>query len=229
MIGRQGFGPAGSMGDQIIDIILFALVALFFVVQLWRVLGQRTGTERPPVVPPTVSRVPVAQDNVVAMPQRTAAPVPPPDPVEAGLAQIRGADPSFDPAAFKAGAAHAFEFIVTAFAAGDLPSLRPLSSDEVYAAFAEAISQRAALKETVETKIVRMEEPVILEAKLDNRMAIVTVRFVSRQISVTRAADGTIAEGDADLPIQHNDVWVFTRNTRAADPNWLLIATSTPE
>jgi predicted lipid-binding transport protein (Tim44 family) len=217
------------MGDHIIDIIIFAMVALFFVVQLWRVLGQRTGSERPPSLPTATERVAAPPQNVVPLPQRVLPSTSTADPVEAGLQAIREADPGFQPAEFVAGARHAFELIVQAFAAGDTPTLRPLVSDDVFDTFAEAVRHRLQSKETVETRIVRLAEPVIAEARLDGRTAFVTVRYVSAQISVTRSADGAVVEGDPVEAIDRTDFWTYSRNTRASDPNWILVATGAPE
>jgi predicted lipid-binding transport protein (Tim44 family) len=219
----------GSMGDQIIDIILFAVVALFFAVQLWRVLGTRTGAERPPVIPPQFGRMPNLQNNVIPMPQRPAAAGPVVDNLESGLDRIRQADPRFRVEDFVGGAQHAFGLIVNGFAAGDLATLRPLVGDEVFDAFSESVRQRLRLRETVETRILRLDAPEIVEARLEDRTAILVVRFVSSQLSVTRGPDGSPVEGDPDHPIERTDLWTFARNAGSADPNWTLIGTGSPE
>jgi predicted lipid-binding transport protein (Tim44 family) len=194
------------------------------------VLGRRTGHEQ--------RRDPFAQqreataDNVVALPERgktingAAAPAePPPQTLAAGLSQIRAADRSFDPDHFLGGARAAFEMIVNAFAAGDSATLRPLLSDDVYDRFAEAIQARQRAKETLETNLVSIKAAEINEAMLNGRTAFVTVKFLSDQINVTRAADGTVIDGDPDRVVEKTDFWTFARNTRSQDPNWLLVAT----
>jgi predicted lipid-binding transport protein (Tim44 family) len=220
------------MGDQVIDIILFAMVAAFLVFRLWSVLGRRTG-EQPPAKPPqpiTAART-GPTDNVVALPDRSrsAAPVRPSNPLEAGLAEIGAADPQFRIDIFIDGARHAFDLIVKSFADGDTATLRPLLSDEVYDVFAEAIRHRLATKETVETRVVTMRDPEPVDARLEGRTASVTIKFVSSQISATRTADGKIVEGDADRAVEHIDFWTFARNVRASDPNWILVSTGPHE
>jgi len=138
------------MGDfpHSFDIILFALVAVFLVLRLRSVLGRRTGNGRRRE--PLIRQAEPSGDKVVAFGQRgqTAPPppasAPPADSVAAGLAQIRGADPNFDPSAFLQGARAAFEMIVGAFAAGEKAQLRPLLADEVYTPFLTAIDERSA-------------------------------------------------------------------------------------
>jgi predicted lipid-binding transport protein (Tim44 family) len=219
------------MGDQVIEILLFAGVALFLGLRLWNVLGRRTGAERPPQTPPVLR--PAPPNNVVPLAERgrtiDARPIAGADPVQAGLNEIRAADPAFRLDAFVEGARHAFEFIVKAFADGDTATLRPLVSDEVYDIFSDAIRHRLSVKETVDTRVVRLQEPELEEAHLTGRTAFITLKFVSSQISVTRDADGKLVEGDPERAVEHTDRWTFSRNTRAADPNWSLVSTGTHE
>jgi predicted lipid-binding transport protein (Tim44 family) len=220
------------MGEfqQYFDIILFAMVAAFLVLRLRNVLGRRTGNERrrelfvrrPRPAPENAS--PMAEP--VASASSSAIAPAPADAVAEGLNQIRRADPSFDPSHFLEGARAAFEMIVGAFATGDKSALRPLLSDEVFQQFVTAIDERAAAKETLETRILRLDGADIIEAELLGRSAQVTVKLTSQQINVTRAMDGSIVDGDPEHPTEKTDYWTFARDTRSADPNWVLVATS---
>jgi predicted lipid-binding transport protein (Tim44 family) len=220
------------MGEfqQYFDIILFAMVAGFLVLRLRSVLGRRTGNERrrelfvrrtrpapekaPTLIEPSPSAAP------------TAAAAPRADAVAEGLNQIHRADPSLDASQFLEGARTAFEMIVTAFAIADKAALRPLLSDEVFQQFATAIDERAAAKETLETRILRLDSADMVEAELLGRNAQVTVKLTSQQINVTRAMDGSIVDGDPEHPTEKTDHWTFARDTRSTDPNWVLVATS---
>jgi len=223
------------MGDfpHYFDIILFAMVAAFLVLRLRSVLGRRTGNERRPDTSlfrrPQSPAEPVG-DKVVAFGNRG---VPPPlvtttpvDAVAAGVERVRGADPSFDPPIFVQGARIAFETIVAAFAAGDKGQLRPLLADDVYKPFAAAIDERVAAGETLETRILQLKSEDIIEAGLAGRTARITVKFVSDQINVLRAHDGSIVDGDPNSPVEKTDFWSFARDTRSPDPNWVLVATA---
>ena len=224
------------MGDfpHYFDIILFAMVAAFLVLRLRSVLGRRTGNERRPDTSlfrrPQRPAEPVA-DKVVAFGNRTAVPPPlvtttPADVVAAGLERIRGADPGFDSTGFLQGARIAFETIVGAFAAGDQAKLRPLLADDVYKPFAAAIDERVTAGETLETRVLQLKAEDIVEAGLAGRTARVTVKFVSDQINVLRAHDGSIVDGDPEHPTEKTDFWSFARDTHSADPNWVLVATA---
>ncbi len=215
------------MGDGFvfIEIVIFAMIAAFLVYRLRSVLGRRTGEEQQRQNPFTPSaKLP---DNVVAMPNRPrpdAAPVTD-EPVSLAVAldQIKAADSSFDEKYFLEGAKAAFQMIVEAFARGDTAALRPLLADDVYDNFARVIRDRQAAGEQYEVRVERVREADVVEAKLDaSQTARVTVKLVSDQINAVRNREGAVIEGDANALVEANDIWTFTRNTRARDPNWAL-------
>lgn len=178
------------------------------------------------------------RDNVIRMPGSAAAPAAPaPDPARwegvsernsaapAGLAAIAQADPSFAPEPFLDGARTAYEAIITAFAAGERRTLQNLLARDVYDGFAAAIAERERKKETLATTFVSIDDAKFNAAALDGTAARVTVRFLSKQISVTRGADGAVRDGSPDAIYDMDDLWTFSRDTRSRDPNWKLVAT----
>ncbi|MDR3439614.1 Tim44/TimA family putative adaptor protein [Telmatospirillum sp.] len=215
-------------GSQFIDIILFAMVALFLGLRLRSVLGRRTGHEQPPAdvhfrgQPPVV---PPAADNVVDIANRRPAPAIAETPLDAGLREVAQADPNFTPEGFLQGATAAFEMIVAAFAKDDLATLRPLLSDEVFGNFSKAIEGRKQAGETCQSELVKIVTAEINEARLDKRMAEITVRFVSQQVIVIKDKEDRVIEGDPSRAVQIIDLWSFARDTRTTNPNWLLVAT----
>jgi predicted lipid-binding transport protein (Tim44 family) len=219
------------MGDlpHYFDIILFAMVAAFLVLRLRSVLGRRTGNERRRELlrgpAPTGDKVVTLgpRPNLAAVvPAAGAAPA---GTVAGGLAQIAAADSGFDAKQFLDGARAAFEWILGAFAAGDKTKLRALLSDEVYKPFAEAIEEREAAGETLETRVSKLGDIDISDAGVEDGVARVTVKLVSEQIHVLRAHDGSVVDGDPQNPVEKTDFWTFSRDTRSSDPNWLLVAT----
>src|SRR5579862_5416200 len=220
------------MGDlpHNFDIILFAMVAVFLVLRLRSVLGRRTGNERrreylrgPAITDDKV--VPMAQRVTPAPAVAPAAQGGPAGTVAGGLGQISAADPGFDATQFLDGARAAFEWILSAFAAGDKSKLRALLSDEVYKPFAETIDERESAGETLETRISKIKDIDIIEAGVDGRSARVTVKLVSEQIHVLRAHDGSVVDGDPNNAVEKTDFWTFARDPHSSDPDWLLVAT----
>jgi len=228
------------MGEfQFIDIVFFAMVALFLVLRLRSVLGKRTGNERTgnerrqpdPLSPTPAPTGRKDSDNVIAMPDRSGArdtaPIPSGSPLEAGVAEIRAVDRSFNEREFIGGARQAFEMILGAFAQGDVKTLRGLLSDEVYANFANEIERREKAGEKLESTIQRMRSVDIVDAKLQGSEAMVTVKFVTDQVNVLRDAQGEPLPEQSTAAYEVVDLWTFARDTRTNDPNWLLVATDT--
>ncbi|HXP73319.1 MAG TPA: Tim44/TimA family putative adaptor protein [Stellaceae bacterium] len=220
------------------SIVFFAIVVLFLLFRLRNVLGRRTGQERyrdpfarrsgaPPASAPVPGTPPESRGPVIEG-IATSASEPAHVPLAAGLAQLKSADRTFDERVFLKGARGAFEIIVNAFAAGDIAALKPLLSTDVYNSFASAIQQRQAAKETHETNLMTVKDCDLVEAGLESNTAFVTVKFVSDQVNVTRAADGTVIDGDPDRVVEKTDFWSFSRDTRSRDPNWQLVATRSP-
>ncbi len=227
------------MGDgYYLDIILFALVAAFLVLRLRSVLGRRDGFQgKNDQRLPFPGRSERLEDKPVRLPDRDAAadpaigdePVLMPASVDAGITQIRVADPSFDEREFLGGAQKAFELILQAFAQEDVRSLQALLSQDVYNNFVQTIRARQQAGEKLETTLVAIKSSDIVEAYMTGRTAHVTVKFVSEQISAVRNAKAEIIEGDATSVNEVVDFWTFARDIRSSNPNWTLIATGAPD
>ena len=216
------------MGNgSIIEIILLAAVAAFLVFRLRSILGRRTGHQENH----SLRDQPVGEegeaDNIISLPGRRA-PEGAALPVDAALSKIRMADPGFSKREFLTGAKAAFGMIVEAFSKGDTASLRPLLGDDLYDDFSTAIRERIAAGEQLETEIEDIKDAEIVEAELEGRKAIVTVRFTSRQKNVTRNAEGEVIVGNPDEAETVTDIWTFVRNTRSKDPTWALVRTAVP-
>jgi len=234
-------------GIQFVDIIIFALLAAFILFRLRGVLGRRTGHERRPLTPMSKRQAPSADDNIVPLPERAAAPPPQDDPfdeieepgrgedaggasgMEAALREIKRVDPGFDADSFLSGARIAYEMIVVSFANGDTDTLKPLLDAKVYKSFADSIGEREARNEILETTLVAIESTEIVEARLGKRLAKLTVKFVSEVVNVTRDAEGEIVSGDPRAIDKVTDLWTFARDTAAGDRNWKLVSTRSPE
>ena len=229
---------------QFFDIILFALIAIFLVLRLRSVLGTRDGHEggyedrferradndAPSDDDGNVIQLPNGRTD--AEPSAQSAAPPPADetfgfegPVAQGIQTIREADPRFLPGEFLEGARMAFEMILNAYAQGDLKTLKQLLSPEVYQGFAQAIEDRQKADQTLQETLVGIGEADIVEAELDGRDAVLTVKFVSEQISALLDSDGTVIEGDPAKVITATDYWTFSRSTKSRNPNWALVGT----
>ncbi|HEY3719483.1 MAG TPA: Tim44/TimA family putative adaptor protein [Roseiarcus sp.] len=224
-----------------VSTVVFAVVAIFVIFKLRSVLGTRTGAERRPLDPTTPARgdPPVANGNVIPIGAvaRTAAAPPPADrwkgvaekgsQLAAGLDAILSAEPSFTPADFLSGARAAYEMIIIAFAAGDLATLRRLLTPDALANFATAIQARKAAGQTMKTTLVSIDAADLVDARVVGTVATLAVRFAAKLVSATSDSAGAVVEGSTTTVVDHLDVWTFTRQLGARDPNWQLSATET--
>lgn len=219
-------------GSQLLDIILIAVTGVLLF-RLYTVLGRRTGNERtredfrlsgPRAAPRT-------SDKVVAITDRSAINTDSPrdagaDPGAQALLDIKLVDRAFETDRFISGARAAYEMIVSAFAGGDRKTLKPLLSEDVYAAFDQAIRGREQQQQKIVFTFVGFKEVKIVHADLKDRNAEITVSFAAQFISSTVDAEGKLVEGDSKSVRDVNDVWTFARDIKSRDPNWTLVGTS---
>ncbi|HVV64515.1 MAG TPA: Tim44/TimA family putative adaptor protein [Rhizomicrobium sp.] len=223
---------AQMANSQLLDIFLIAMVAGIILFRLYTVLGRRTGHERPPQDNYRFSSNPEAPaapaDELAAQSPRRGEAIEgrAGDPVARGIVDIKLADRSFETERFLSGARSAYEIIVSSFAKGDRAALKPLLSDEVYAAFDKAISAREKAGQQIAFTFVGFKDAKIVQAGLNDHVAEITVAFGAQFISATSDRSGAVIEGDAKTVREVTDVWTFSRDARARDPNWTLVATS---
>ncbi|MBX7494960.1 Tim44/TimA family putative adaptor protein [Qipengyuania sp. 6B39] len=213
---------------MITEIVILAMIAAFLGLRLYSVLGRRSEHEEE-VIPHRFER----SDTPPAAPEAEAPrAVRPPIALragdnrvpanEAGIRAIAAADPQFDLLGFLDGAKGAYAMVLEAFWKGDKETLRELTDDDVYEGFSAAIDAREDAGETLDNRLIRIEDATVRSAELDGRTARIAVLFVADIAAVTRDKDGTVVAGSLDDAIESRDVWTFSRNVDARDPAWVL-------
>lgn len=210
-----------------IEIIILAMIAAFLGLRLYSVLGQRAEHEEESIpqrfeaddrglqpapkqhAPPLASQRALQVDGLMPM-------------VERGVRAIVAADPRFDIIALLEGAKGAYGMVLESFLKGDREVLRELCDADVYASFAAAIDEREAQGQTLDNRLIRIEETRIHGAVLDGRKARVAVLFVADIAAVTRDKDGNVVAGSLDDAVESRDVWTFSRDVRSSSPDWVL-------
>jgi predicted lipid-binding transport protein (Tim44 family) len=229
--------------------LLFLVLAVVIFIRLRSVLGRRTGSERPPYDPytrPDAKQAGAPEGSVVALPrgrsgqapagepagpspedieERLGRHAPADSPLGKSLTALMQADPSFDPGQFLDGAKGAYEMVVAAFAEGDEDTLKQLLGPDVLDGFERAIAEREERGEILQSTLVGIDKADIIEAEIKAKQAMVTVKFVSELISVTRDSDGDVVEGDPKKVREVTDIWTFMRELASRNPNWKLVAT----
>ena len=192
-----------SYSFEYIDIILLAMIAGFIFLRLRGILGKKTGFE----------------EDIESSFAHEAPP----------SKQTVNLDAStFDENAkkeFVKGATIAYETIITNFAKGTLKDIKALLDKSVYQQFEDAIKDRQSKKHSSETTFIGISSAEVKQHEQNKNMLEVTVEFVSEIISCVKDKDNKVISGDPEKIKKVLDTWKFSKDSRSANPNWLLIDT----
>lgn len=216
---------------QVLEIILFAFLAVYLFYRLWAVFGKEIEGDQERR-DKNYSAPPPAEDNIIALPikPKVSLPVLEDDSdfapsVRDALHQIRVIKPDFNPHSFLKGARAAYKMTIEAFAKGDIETLTTLTSPKVLETFKEAISTRQQQQLTFNSEIETFEKIDIEAIELTESVAKISVRYRTRQINVTTDATGSIIDNPAKISVNVTDIWTFQKDLNFSDPNWILITT----
>ena len=192
-----------SYSFEYIDIILLAMIAGFIFLRLRGILGKKTGFE----------------EDIDSSFAHEAPPSKPKVDLNAS---------TFDENAkkeFVKGAKIAYETIITNFAKGTLKDIKTLLDKSVYQQFEDAIKDRQSKKHSSETTFIGISSAEVKQHEQNKNMLEVTVEFVSEIISCVKDKDNKVISGDPEKIKKVLDTWKFSKDSRSANPNWLLIDT----
>ncbi len=145
------------------------------------------------------------------------------------LFEIARVDKSFDVEGFLQATQDVFVYVVESFAEGDRETLADLLSPQVYETFDKAITEREEKGEAMQAEIQSIKKSSIVEARLEESRAFITVRFLAEEIMHVKDKDENIIQGHPDKVIQMRDVWTFFRDLKSRDPRWVVVETREDE
>ena len=91
--------------------------------------------------------------------------------------------------------------------------------------FKDALVERESKGHFAEITFIGVISAIIKEhKKIENNLE-VTVDFVSELITCIKDKDKKIISGDPEKVKKVYDTWKFSKDSRSANPNWLLIDT----
>tara|TARA_B100000795_G_scaffold114006_1_gene84548 strand:+ start:222 stop:815 length:594 start_codon:yes stop_codon:yes gene_type:complete len=192
---------------QYIDIILLAMIAGFIFLRLRGILGKKTGFE---------GKIPSQLEKEFQK-------------MSTNLKPISEKFDEEDQKYFLKGAQIAYETIITDFSDSDnkLIASKPLLSKKVYDQFKEALLDREEKGNFAEITFIGIKSAAIkTHKKIENSLE-VTVDFVSEIITCIKDKEKKIISGDAEKIKTVYDTWVFSKDVKSSNPNWLLIDTIT--
>ncbi len=205
------------MPSSQIQTVIFAVIALIVLFQLYNVLGKKVGRQ--------------PEDDARAGPAPAGDPATTPagrqPALDAGtmaaVAALRSRDPAFDAVRFLEGARQAYETIVRAYAAGDRTTLKPLLAPAVMESFEAGIVARETRGETETAEFLHPPRADLELATAEENRAIAKVRFLAELRNCISSANGAAPEQIEERRVA--ELWTFERTLGASDPNWVLART----
>ena len=199
-----------------VDIIIFAILAIFLIFRLRSVLGRRDGFDEKPE--DEAGRVMFKKSKQSVKDVDLAS--------GEGIAAVVAADAHFSQQDFLDGAAAAYKMILQGFAKGDMDQLKPLLGYEMAQNFGDAIRDRRKAGEVLSIELVDLHRVDLLRAWVEAGIASIAVEFHSRQKKLLCDEAGKIIDG-SDAAEMFVDQWVFERDVSSENPNWFLVETQT--
>jgi predicted lipid-binding transport protein (Tim44 family) len=192
---------------EYIDIILLAMIAGFIFLRLRGILGKKTGFE---------GKIPTQFEKEFLKVKVSQKPI----------------NENFDKEAqkeFLKGAKIAYETIITDFSDSDnkLIASKPLLSKKIHDQFKEALLDREKKGYFAEITFIGIKSAAVKTHKKIEENLEVTVDFVSEIITCIKDKDKKLISGDSEKIKTVYDTWVFSKDVKSSNPNWLLIDTIT--
>jgi len=196
-----------SYSFEYIDIILLAMIAGFIFLRLRGILGKKTGFDR---------KIPTQLEKKFTK-------------LSTNLKLVGEKFDEADQKDFLKGARIAYETIITDFSDSDnkLIASKPLLGEKVYNQFKEALSERENKGNFAEITFIGIRSAVIKTHKKIEDNLEVTVDFVSEIITCIKDKDQKVISGDTEKIKTVYDTWVFSKDIKSSNPNWLLVNTIT--
>ncbi len=202
-----------------IDIIIFAIIAVFLVYRLKSILGQNSeGNENN-------NKIDIGEkdfSNVVKLGEKNSNL----ENTKASKDQIYKDDPSFKEKEFLEGAQNFFEMVIDSFVKGELKNIANYIDDKLIKSFQLVIDERLQEGESLKINIMKMNSIQIKDVKKLNNFLRISVLFESEQIKFLKDKKGKIIDGDQKKSILVKDLWTFEKKIQSKDLNWKLVETS---
>ena len=207
-----------------IDIIIFAIIAVFLIFRLRNILGEKTGFDPKA---DNQSKTPKNEkvSNVVDFTKK----------VEnlkeyefsSEIREIMKIDNSFKIDEFISGANTFFKMVVNGFVEGNIENIKKYVKPKIFKDFQNAIDERIKEKEKLIIDILTINHTKIKNIKIKGNIVKLEVIFDTVQIKALQDINDEIIDGDLDEKIVVKDMWTFERNFKLQSKNWTLIETST--
>ena len=207
-------------GLPYLDILIFAIIAVFLIFRLKNILGTKTGFEDTNLQKDNTER---NLSNVV--PLDSIKETQNKDNVDKETVKIKKIDNTFDHIQFINGSQTFFKMVLEAFVEGNLNKVKDFIKPSVLKNFNLVIKERNKESETLIINLKTINKTEILSSETTNTALRISVIFESFQIKALKDKDDNLIDGDLNKKILVKDNWVFERKINYVNPNWTLIET----
>ena len=202
-----------------IDIIIFAIIAIFLVYRLKSILGQNSeGNEQN-------NKVNIGKrdfNNVVKLDSKKLDNTD----VKENKNKISTIDPSFNEKEFLKGAQNFFEMVIDGFVKGNLKDIADYLDTKLLKSFQSVIDERLEENESLIIDILNIKFVKIIKVTTVKNYLRVSVLFETEQIKALKDKAGKVIDGDQKKSILVKDLWTFEKKINSKNLNWKLVETS---
>ena len=202
-----------------IDIIIFALIAIFLVYRLKNILGQNSesneqNNEIDIGKKDFTNVVKLGQTDINKTKKRTTNEL------------ITAIDPTFNEKEFLKGSQNFFEMVIDCFVKGNLSNIVDYIDDKLIKNFQMVIDERLKEEEILKIEIININSVKIKNVTNLKSFLRLSVLFETEQIKALKDKNGKVIDGNPKKSILVKDLWTFERDIKSTDINWKLVETS---
>ena len=204
-------------GFPYLDILIFAIIAIFLVFRLKNILGTKTELDE--------TKVKKGNDinnfsNVISIDKKQTK-----DEYDKEVIKIQQIDKSFNKQEFLSGSEVFFKMVLDSFVLGNLDKVKDFIKPSILKNFNLVINERKKEKETLIIDIKSINKIELISATVSKANIKINVLFETFQIKALKDKTENIIDGDINEEILVKDIWVFERKINDINPNYTLIET----
>ena len=207
-------------GLPYLDILIFAIIAVFLIFRLKNILGTKTGFEDSNL---NKNKTENNIANVVSI--DTKKTIQSNDKENKETLKIKEIDKTYDHIQFIEGSQIFFKMVLDAFVEGNLDKVKEFIKPSVLKNFNSVIKERNKESETLIINLKSINKTEIFSTEINKTVLRISVLFESFQIKALKDKDNNLIDGDLNKEILVKDIWVFERKINYSNPNWTLIET----
>ncbi len=202
-----------------IDIIIFAVIAIYLIYRLKNILGQNTGFDQKSESENLDNK---KFNNVVKLKNLNAS-----KDKSIHEKKIKTIDETFSEDEFIDGAKVFFKMVIENFVKGNLSSISKYISKDLLKSFEKAIKDRNKDNEILIIDLLNIKSISIQNVEISNKKVKISVLFETEQIKALKDQNNKIIDGNLKTSITVRDIWGFEKDIKSTDVNWTLVETGT--